>query len=77
MAESGTMSSNSDEDVPEIPIVCSECGTRSYVPFPEVEETVGRHNENVHDGEAIAQVDPDVMDELADKLARDIGLLED
>lgn len=71
------MTSDSDEDLPEIPIVCSVCETRSYVSFPEVEETVARHNENLHDGEAIAKVDPDVMDELADRLARDIGLLED
>ena len=71
------MSSDSDEEVPEIPIVCSECGTRSYVPFPDVEETVARHNEDLHDGEPIAQVDPDVMDELADRVGRDLGLLEE
>jgi hypothetical protein len=71
------MSSDSDEEVPEIPIVCSACETRSYVPFPDVEETVARHNENLHDGDPIAQVDPDVMDELADRVARDIGLFEE
>lgn len=70
------MSSDSDEEVPEIPIVCSECGTRSYVPFPDVEETVARHNENLHDGKAIARVDPDLMDELTDRVARDLGLLD-
>lgn len=71
------MSSDPDEEVPEIPVVCSECGTRTYVPFPDVEEAVARHNENLHDGETIAQVDPDLMDELADRVARDLGLLDE
>lgn len=65
-----------DSDPPQIPIVCPACGTRSRVPFPEVEATVDRHNEGVHDGEEIAAVDPDVFDRLADYVAADIGLLE-
>jgi len=64
-------------DPPEIPVVCPACGTRTRVPFPDVEETVDRHNEEIHDGETIAAVDPDVFDELADYVAADLGLLDD
>ncbi|CAI49651.1 uncharacterized protein NP_3120A [Natronomonas pharaonis DSM 2160] len=66
-----------DEDPPEIPILCSECDTRTKIPFPEVEATVERHNEQLHDGEPVAQVDPAVFDELADFVAEDLGLYED
>ncbi|MFT4910327.1 MAG: hypothetical protein ACI9TI_001497, partial [Natronomonas sp.] len=27
-----------DSDLPEIPIVCPECGTRSRIPFSDVED---------------------------------------
>jgi hypothetical protein len=67
----------SEEDPPEIPIVCPECGTRSRVPFPEVEATVEGHNERLHGGEAVATVDPDVFEHLADHVAADLGLLEE
>ena len=63
-------------DPPEIPVVCPVCGTRTRVPFPEVKETVARHNEGVHDGEDVAAVDPDVFDQLADYVAADLGLLD-
>lgn len=66
-----------DEDLPDIPVVCTECDTRTRVPFSDVEETVGSHNERLHDGEAIAEVDPAVMDQLADFVAEDLGLLDD
>lgn len=66
-----------EPDSPEIPIVCPECDTRTRVPFPDVEETVKRHNAGVHDGEQIAAVDPDVFDQLADYVASDLGLLEE
>jgi hypothetical protein len=75
--EPSHMSHDTDDEVPEIPIVCSECGTRTHIPFPDVEDAVARHNENIHDGESIAQVDPDVMDQLADMVAQDLGLLEE
>ena len=64
------------EEVPDIPVVCTTCDTRTAVPFPEVEETVARHNERLHGGEAVAEVDPAVMDQLADFVAEDLGLLE-
>ncbi|GAA3871167.1 hypothetical protein GCM10022627_23170 [Haloarcula argentinensis] len=63
-------------DQPEIPAVCEECGTRTSVAFEDVEDAVARHNEQLHDGEPVAEVDPDVLEELADRLAKDIGLLE-
>jgi len=45
------------------------------VPFPDVEAAVSRHNEQLHDGEAVASVDPDVLDQLADFVAEDLDLL--
>lgn len=66
-----------DLDSPVIPVVCPVCDTRTRVPFPEVEGTVARHNEDIHDGEEVAAVDPDVFDQLADYVAADLGLLEE
>lgn len=63
------------DDAPEIPVVCPECDTRTQVPFPDVESAVDRHNESQHDGEEVAAVDPAVLDELAEFVARDEGLL--
>ncbi|WP_276272064.1 hypothetical protein [Haloarcula litorea] len=65
-----------DDDQPAIPVVCSDCGTRTQVPFEDVEGAVERHNEQLHDGESVAQVDPEVLDELVDRLGRDLGLLD-
>lgn len=67
---------NDDSDLPKIPIVCPECGTRSRIPFSDVEDAVAGHNERLHDGESVASVDPDVFDHLADHVAADLGLLE-
>jgi len=65
----------SDDELPDIPVVCDGCGTRTSVAFDEVEAAVERHNEQLHDGEKVAQVDPEVMEALADRVAEDIGLL--
>jgi hypothetical protein len=65
------------EDVPELTITCPACGTETDVPFPEVEETIESHNERVHDGEPIAEIDPAVKSRLQDLLAEEMGLLED
>jgi hypothetical protein len=67
---------SSDNEPPEIPVVCSECDTRTKVHFPEVEEAVARDNRRIHDGEAVAEVDPVVLEELADFVATDLGLLD-
>lgn len=63
------------DDAPKVPIVCPECETTSRIPLSEVADTVERHNEQIHDGEDVARVDPEVADELADMVAEDIGLL--
>ncbi|MBV0922957.1 hypothetical protein KTS45_01990 [Halomicroarcula limicola] len=65
-----------DEELPKIPVVCPACETRSRVAFDDVESAVARHNEQLHDGDAVAEVDPDVMDQLADRVAEDLGLYE-
>lgn len=62
---------------PEIPIVCPDCGTQTRIPFSDVETVVSEHNEQLHDGESVATVDPDVFDHLADHVATDLGLLEE
>ncbi|WP_018259435.1 hypothetical protein [Halomicrobium katesii] len=64
-----------DDELPDIPVICTDCDTRTRVAFDEVEAAVERHNEQLHDGEAVAQVDPEVMEVLADRVAEDLGLL--
>ena len=64
-----------DDELPDIPVICTDCDTRTKVAFDEVEAAVERHNEQLHDGEAVAQVDPEVMEALADRVAEDLGLL--
>jgi len=67
----------SSDDDPTVPIVCSACETTTRVPLAEVADAVERHNENVHDGEEIATIDPAIKDRLADLVAEDMGLLDD
>jgi hypothetical protein len=64
-----------DDDLPEIPVICAECSTRTRIEFENVEEAVRSHNEQFHDGESVAQVDPDVLDHLVDRVADDLDLL--
>jgi hypothetical protein len=64
-------------DDPTVPIICEECGTETRVPLASLADTLERHNANRHDGEQIAQVDPDIADRIADLVADDLGLLED
>lgn len=66
----------SDDDPPEVPIVCPDCDTTSQVPLPDVGEMLETHNDRLHDGEDVAKVDPAVADHLADMVAEDLGLLE-
>ena len=65
-----------EEDMPEIPVVCTACETRTQVPFEDVEAAVQRHNEQLHGGDAVAEVDPEVLDALTDQLGRDMGLFD-
>jgi hypothetical protein len=64
-------------DDPTVPIRCSACDTTTRVPLSDLAASIDRHNENRHDGEELAEVDPGVADSLADLVARDLGLLED
>jgi hypothetical protein len=65
------------DDEPTVPIVCPACETTTRVPLPSVADAVERHNESVHDGESVAEVDPAVSDRLADLVADDMGLLDE
>ena len=64
------------DERPEIPVVCTACDTRTRVPFDDVEGAIERHNQQLHDGEAVAEVDPDVLEQLTDRLGKDMGLLD-
>ena len=66
-----------DGDEPRVPVQCEACGTTTRVPLSELADTIERHNADRHDGEEIAEVDPDLVDHLADLIAADMGLLED
>jgi hypothetical protein len=60
---------------PTVPIRCEDCGTETRLPLSEVGETLERHNDQRHDGEEIARVDPAIADQLADLVAEDLDLL--
>ena len=65
------------DDEPTVPIVCTACDTTTRVSLADVADAVDRHNENVHDGEEIAEIDPAIVDSLADLVVEDMGLLDD
>ncbi|PSQ19398.1 hypothetical protein BRD00_01875 [Halobacteriales archaeon QS_8_69_26] len=69
------MPTESDEETPTVPVVCSECETRTRVPLPDVAESIERHNEGLHDGEEHAEVDPELAEHLADIVAEEMGLV--
>ncbi|ELY39162.1 hypothetical protein [Natronorubrum tibetense] len=71
------MTAASDSDDPRVPIVCPDCETTSRIPLSDVADTIERHNEQLHDGEDVAAVDPDIVERIADLAATDLGLLED
>lgn len=64
------------DDAPDVPIVCTECETTTRIPVDDVAESLERHNDQLHDGEEIAQIDPDIADQLQNIVAEDLGLLE-
>ena len=66
---------DTDADEPMVPIVCPDCGTATRIPLDAVAERLQRHNDSQHDGESVAQVDPELADQLADLVAEDMGLL--
>jgi len=65
------------DDEPTVPIVCTACDTTTRVPLADVADAVDRHNENVHDGEDVAEIDPAIVSSLADLVVEDMGLLDD
>jgi len=62
-------------DEPDVPVICPECETTTRVPISKVGDSVDRHNEQLHGGEAVAEIDPDIADQLQDLVAEDLGLL--
>ncbi|MEY7849644.1 hypothetical protein AB7C87_10665 [Natrarchaeobius sp. A-rgal3] len=71
------MNSDAESGNPRVPIVCSDCETTSRVPLSDLADAIERHNDQLHDGDGVAEVDPDVADHIADLIARELGLLED
>ncbi|WP_435160886.1 hypothetical protein [Halorubrum sp. SY-15] len=66
-----------ESEEPTVPIVCTACETETRVPLDELEDALSRHNEHAHDGEPVAEVDPAIKDQLADLVARDLGLVDE
>jgi hypothetical protein len=64
------------EDSPTVPIICPACETTTRIPVDDLAQSLDRHNEQMHDGEEIAHVDPDIAEQLQDLVAEDLGLLE-
>jgi hypothetical protein len=64
--------SDSDPAGTDVPIVCEDCGTRTRVPLDDLAATLEKHNEQLHDGEEVATVDPDLADHLLDLVAADL-----
>ncbi|MFB6120413.1 MAG: hypothetical protein ABEJ68_04775 [Halobacteriaceae archaeon] len=64
-----------DEDEPTVPVACSACGTTTAVPLSTVGDAIERHNERLHDGDDVAEVDPAIREQLSDVVAEDLGLL--
>jgi len=65
-----------ETDDPRIPIVCEKCETETTVPLSDVADQLSTHNDNRHDGEECAEVDPSLKAQIQDLVAKDIGLLE-
>ncbi|SEV80613.1 hypothetical protein [Natrinema salifodinae] len=72
-----TTTSDSDDQPARVPIVCSACETTSRIPLSDVADAIERHNDQLHDGDDVAEVDPDVADRIADLVATELGLLDD
>jgi hypothetical protein len=60
-----------------VPVVCPECETTTRVAVSEVAAAVETHNENLHGGERVASVDPDIVEGITDLAAADLGLTEE
>ena len=62
-------------DEPAVTVVCPECETTTRIPLSDVADSLERHNAQLHDGEDVAQVDPEIAAELQNIVAEDLGLL--
>jgi len=71
------MTDDASDEGTTVPILCSKCETTTRVPLSKLATTLERHNENQHDGDQIAQVDPDVAEQVADLVVEDLGLLDE
>lgn len=69
------MPADTDDPSPEVPVRCEACDTETQVPLSELADALERHNEQLHDGDDAARVDPDVADQLADLVAEDLDLV--
>lgn len=66
-----------DDEEPSFPVVCPECETETRVGLSDLEESIDRHNDQLHDGAEVAQIDPAVADEMLDLAAEDMGLYDE
>ncbi|WP_336326839.1 hypothetical protein [Halovenus sp. HT40] len=67
---------STSEDTPTVPIICPECETTTRIPVDDVADSLERHNEQLHDGEDVAHIDPDIAEQIQDMVAEDLGLLD-
>ncbi|AWB27284.1 hypothetical protein [Halococcoides cellulosivorans] len=64
-------------DAPTVPVVCTACDTTTRVPLDDLEATIAGHNDRLHDGDPIAEVDPAITEALADLVAQDVVFDDD
>lgn len=67
---------STSEDTPTVPIICPECETTTRISVDDVADSLQRHNEQLHDGEEVAHIDPDIADQIQNMVAEDLGLLD-
>ena len=67
---------STSEDTPTVPIICPECETTTRIAVDDVADSLQRHNEQLHDGEEVAHIDPDIADQIQNIVAEDLGLLD-
>lgn len=69
--------SDETSDDPTVPVVCTNCETETEVPLADVADAVERHNDRLHDGERVAQIDPAIAEHITDLVAEDLGVFDD
>lgn len=67
---------STSDDTPTVPIICPECDTTTRIPVDDVADSLQRHNEQLHDGEDVAHIDPEIAEQIQDMVAEDLGLLD-